>query len=785
MDKKKKISQQLLILFTLITGVTTAWGQSVKAVDFCSYEYGHDGNNITLKFNLLDNNGEHIKDVKPADLDKHLQILEDDAKIDGDFEDLKDGIRIPEETTISILIDRSIDREGKKQIFNALKDLVYSAPDGCIFLSFFDEMATKSSVVNSDNFDDFKEDFDKEARGERMFFSVLLEKLQEFNDESDDGRKIAKKAKAKDSRNVMFFFVDGKTTTEDNEDDIIFPTFTIEASKLEIKPTIYAFYYTSDNRIDVNIEKTLEAITGESKKMNWPEESKGKYVSTNDNNEIFKKLGEAIEAQEYDYAFTYKAAKEAYSGKVEFSAKWNDKSVGEATIFNIGTPENPWPNRDETTTDIMLKYVIALLALLFTLVFFFVIMKIVVPSIKSKLFSLKYYKHYEPEYGVQSRKCSYCMQTVQPGEMVVTKCKHIIHVRCWKENDYRCAEYGQNCNTGIQEHLDWHELLTKSSLKECHQAFLGIFAGFFSWIVYELIGRGAFKSLSAGIAGMFLTEEPQRTLMLPTCSSKVSSFLAIGMLLGFFLSLVFRWNEEYRKKDFAIYMKILGLSILSSVIGLLSFAFGGIILCMMVSSVGAPDIPWYCSMPAYILFSVCTSLSLTIKTSIPIKSAMLGGLFSAFIGFIVLYFTNGLSSSYPWINMLFDFIIYGGGLGASLVTVRMLAEKYFLVIKNGPKAGTSIPIHKWMNATGGGNKVSIGISGGCEVQMNWEKRNKVAKEHAVLYIDQAKSMPVIKPMATNVIFNSRTELPVKKPAPLNNGDTFKIGDTIFLYKETD
>lgn len=31
--------------------------------------------------------------------------------------------------------------------------------------------------------------------------------------------------------------------------------------------------------------------------------------------------------------------------------------------------------------------------------------------------------------------------------------------------------------------------------------------------------------------------------------------------------------------------------------------------------------------------------------------------------------------------MLLDFIIYGGGLGASLVTVRMLAEKYFLVIQ--------------------------------------------------------------------------------------------------------
>ena len=144
---------------------------------------------------------------------------------------------------------------------------------------------------------------------------------------------------------------------------------------------------------------------------------------------------------------------------------------------------------------------------------------------------------------------------------------------------------------------------------------------------------------------------------------------------------------------------------------------------------------------------------------------MLGGLCSSVIGFLVLYFSKGLFSNNPWVNILLDFIIYGGGLGASLVTVRMLAEKYFLVITNGIKAGTRIPIHKWMNASGGGNKV--------------------AKEHAMLYIDPAKSLPVIKPLATGVIYNSRAELPLRRQSVLSNGDTIKIGDTIFRYEETD
>ena len=114
----------------------------------------------------------------------------------------------------------------------------------------------------------------------------------------------------------------------------------------------------------------------------------------------------------------------------------------------------------------------------------------------------------------------------------------------------------------------------------------------------------------------------------------------------------------------------------------------------------------------------------------------------------------------------------------------MLAEKYFLVIQNGVRAGQRIPIHKWMNAIGGGNKVSIGMTGECEIQMNWEKSNKVAKEHVQLYIDYDKQLPFIKPLAAGVEYNSRVELPVGKPAVLSNGDTFKIGDTIFLYEET-
>ncbi len=257
----------------------------------------------------------------------------------------------------------------------------------------------------------------------------------------------------------------------------------------------------------------------------------------------------------------------------------------------------------------------------------------------------------------------------------------------------------------------------------------------------------------------------------------------IGMLLGFFISLVFRYKDDIRDRNWKVWLRIIGLSCMTSAIGMAAFAVGADLFCLILSWTGKSYIPWYCSLPAYVLFSISVSLALTVKSSIPVKSALAGGLLSSVIGFLVLYFTEFSGAGYEWLSMLLDFIIYGGGLGASLITVRMLAERYFLVIQNGVKAGQRIPIHKWMNATGGGNKVSIGMTGECEIQMNWEKSNKVAKEHAQLYIDHEKMLPVIKPLVNGVVYNARAELPVNRPAVLSNGDMFKIGDTVFRYEE--
>lgn len=797
MDKKKTII--LLWLFTACFALvmpSSLWAQSaVKNLQFCGSDTRNDS--VVLFFRLLDDTGKRITSLDEENVKKHLNIFEDGKHVNWDdatVQLVKSGKRIPGDCTFSVLVDLNIPDAGKKQIYEALKDLVESAPDGCVYISFFGDQVGSSLLMTSKNYGQFEALFMQSATL-KYFYSAVYSKLIEFNSGKAPGEEdinygsdykkneaIAKRAAAHKGKNYLFIFTEcGKIP----EIELLSYSDATEyqRDKSHDVPVVYAFYYTGDGQIDEDVRVTLSGITEHEE---LAQDRRGKYMPSDDLDKVIGSVAEVIEGQMYDYAFIYKAQRESYGGDYKFVAEWNDNIIGKETTLTIGSQERPWVplgGKKMSIGDILMMGLLALLITLLTIAFFFIVMKVAIPWIKSKTFAAKYYKKYVPEANVQRRVCHYCKQDLQPGQMIVAKCKHVMHLHCWKINNYKCSEYGQNCNVGMQEHVEWDSLLSKRSIRDCKQTIAGIIAGLVSWIVYKLLGSGAvFTALAKPIVKVFYKSEGQVANLFDSCVDKVSSFLAIGLLLGFFLSFVFRYNDEYRNKNWKILLKILGLSLLSGLIGMVAFAIGGCILCALLPIINTTNIPWYCSLPAYLLFSICVSLSLTIKSSVPTKSAMLGGLCSAVIGFVVLYFSRMTSSG---MNVLLDFVIYGGGLGASLVTVRALAEKYFLVIQNGVKAGQRIPIHKWMNATGGGKKVTIGMTGECEIQMNWEKSNKVAKEHAKLFIDQVRNVPMLQPLANGVVYNTRVELPVGKPSVLTNGDSFKIGDTIFQYVETD
>lgn len=798
MDKKKTLKTLLLLL-----GMSVLSGFNAKAetptpskLQFCdrTYNYGIGNDTVKLYFNVIGADGKRISNLSKSDFNNFSYFYEDGKPIDnGIINKLSKGVRIPKEYTFSILLDKSIPDEGKQQILKSIRQFVSIAPDSCVYISFYGDEVSGTIPASEKNFSAIEQEFLKPAAA-KYFYSGVHSKLAEFSKstpsfmseiKATDYKRndlISTRAVMNPGKNYLMVFAEGSKRPDYEMLDFITLT-DYQTNNTKDLPKVYGFYYTADGE-DTYINTTLQGLT-------QPKDSTrtvirdllGKVSSSANMNDVVKSFQTVIEDATYDYALIYHANPDkVYTGNISYTANWGKIQIGEAT-FTIGSAERPWPEREQSATSFVIELFVAILVTVLTFAFFFFIMKVVVPYIQSLTFKSKYYKKYQPEANVQRRICHYCKQDIRPGQIIVTKCNHWMHKHCWEENGYKCAEFGQNCKTGIQKHVDWKDLFKLSSLKDCSQTIAGILAGLVSWIIYESCGRGGFTELSKFIVGLVFNADNPNASLMNDCVSRTSSFLMIGLLLGFFISLVFRYKDDIRNKNWKVWLKIAGLSVLTGFIGMLAFAIGADLFCLILSWTGKTYIPWYCSLPAYIIFSISISLALTLKSSIPVKSALWGGTISSCIGFLVLYFTSFTSGNYEWLNMLLDFIIYGGGLGASLITVRMLAEKYFLVIQNGVKAGQRIPIHKWMNATGGGNKVSIGITGDCEIQMNWEKSNKVAKEHAQLYIDHEKNLPVIKPLATGVQYNSRAELPVNRPAVLSNGDTFKIGDTIFKYEE--
>lgn len=771
-----KLAAMLLLLFCMLPGVQA---QKVSKVKFCdrSYEYGAGKDSVTLFFSIHDEEGKRVAGLSLDELKEKLVIKEDGNAIpaaNATFTTIGSGKRIPAEYTFSVLIDQTISRSDKEKIFGLVKELVESAPDGCVYVSFFGDEVGNTESVTSANIEDLRKKMYQQSET-KYFYSAIYAKLCEFNNGSaeyeedvkvsDDysrNDEIAKRAAENNDKNILFVFTDGYSEPDMNDMLDFIAVTEYQNGKSHLVPRVYAFYFSADGE-ESNIQLTLENI------CNPKDESrKGQCMSASDVSQVLDSFMQVVSDQMYDYSFTYKAtADKTYAGAVQFAAEWRGDKVGEAD-FSIGSAEQPWPNREKSVGETAVSYVLAIVVALLTIFIFFMVMKVIVPSMHQRSFKSKYYKRFVPDASVSRRICTYCRQEILEGQLVVTRCKHVMHVRCWKENGYKCAEFGQNCNEGVEDRVQWKNVFTWHSIMDCHQTVAGVLAALISWVIFQFIG-GVFDSISQSVVGIVM--EDSHTLF-GTCVAKTSAFLAIGMLLGFFLSIIFRYNDEYRRKNVAIWLKIFGMSIFTAIISMLAFAVGAMLMCLMVGK-DATVVGWYCSLPAYLLFSISLSLSLTIMSSIPLKSALLGGLISSVIGFFVLLLTS---------NSLFSFIIFGGGLGAALVTVRMLAERYFLIFKVGTDT-KRIPIHKWMGATGGGNKVNIGMTNNCEIQMNWEKANKVAKQHVQLYIDQERKLPVLKPLAGGVLYNGRTDLPVNKPVVLSEGDTFKVGDTTFRYTE--
>ena len=167
----------------------------MNRIDFCGSSTSNDS--ITLYLKFVDQQGKRINSLDPAKVrDGYLTIRENNTIIPWEkakFEQVKSGKRIPKGFTFSVLIDLNIPAEGKSQIYDIVKQLIESAPDSSVYISFFGDEVGESSMVTSQNYQSFRDKF-MQAAHDKYFCSAVYSKLAEFNSSTGEYENLAQLA---------------------------------------------------------------------------------------------------------------------------------------------------------------------------------------------------------------------------------------------------------------------------------------------------------------------------------------------------------------------------------------------------------------------------------------------------------------------------------------------------------------------------------------------------------------------------------------------------------------
>jgi hypothetical protein len=410
----------------------------------------------------------------------------------------------------------------------------------------------------------------------------------------------------------------------------------------------------------------------------------------------------------------------------------------------------------------------------------YVIMQFLVPMLQYKRFKRKYVKKFDPKSMSKDGKdlvlqqCYYCKDDFQEGDTIVTKCKHTVHWECWEENHDRCPEYGLNsCKEGIYFYNRKHLTDERNSPYFTSWLLYGLAGGLISWILFMLIPSSGFLGgLLRWIVRLFHGAD---CVYVNEYLQKIQPLLLCGIIMGFVITFLFSYLIEFRKKTFKIMLLIAARSVGNAIIGGLAFLLGAVVII----AIGKYSNCWWLDWVPWLFFGCSITWLLSFKSDIKFKEAILGGLISVVLSFVVIY---ALSSSVPAIGVL-AFMIYAAGLGASIAVVHYTSENYYLHIE-GPTKERDIAIYKWMNVAGGSNHVTIGSSPNCVIEMNWDDSAEIRDKQVELYIDNEH--PYCRALTEGTTFGDEQRvLKEGDSILLVHGSHFTIGNTKFTYIEKD
>ena len=685
---------------------------------------------------------------------------------------------------------------------SAIRTVVKLLPNNDIYLSKMDSTISPSVKISEKNKEGTYENLELEIKTHyrsntpKFLYKAILAKIEELSGlPSKYYPKIDhNKALGNKKPKMIFVLTDGRVK-DDNGNWLggepnffkpkveLFLTIKEKIDRGEIPNIPIHCFYFGDPKMMNGSASELKAIcyTGREGDM------KGEFhtgFSSDSLKEIIRGAINEISA-DYELVLTVPPNKH-YKGDKTTISMWIESKSGQHAFgkseYGIG---NPIASAKFTWSTIGL-------GLFFGVLFIFLVysvMQFLVPYISYRIFLKKYVVLYSPDKNktqdsaVVEERCYIDKVKFEDGDLIVKKCPHTVHLECWEENRNRCPEYGsKNCSTGIHYYNKKQLTDIRNASHYMPWVIYGLTGGILSWLFLKIIiSDEMFNGLISGLVKAFYPSshvvDPKTGIdpyIISQFQSKLRAFMLSGILLGFFLTGLFSYFIEFRKKTVKVVLKLIVRSLISSLLGFLSFLTGAIIIIMAGKFLNCLWLDWI----PWLIFATVMALAVSFKTEIKFLSAFLGGLISVAFAFLLLYVSNIDTE----IISMFCYMLYAAGFGSAIAIVHFISQKYFLHAE-GPAKERDIAIYKWMNGGGGFNKVSIGKSIDCLIQITWDEHGKVADKQAELYLEDDR--PYCRALDEGVGLVNGRLLRKGESVHLQHGTAIFIGNTKFTYIEKD
>lgn len=753
---------------------------------------------LYVDLKILDPQGKKVFYDK---LDKgNFTVLEDGSSnpsrvpIVDSVEDIRKGRVISDQISMLFLIDRSgsLTQEDLDKQYRVIGNILDTLSNTKVYLSFMDSTVTPSRLVTKNNLKfEFLEDFSVKEGAQKYLYKAVMAKMEELaGGTAVHYPEITHNPDLNDStQKILFVLTDGKVS----DDDLVGDFFSTKSELLALSDRmehsetpyipVHCIYIGNSAKEDDKLEMKILCATKPAKDAR--DALKGKFYSIFSVEELQETLMGSIDSIAADYRLVLvNPAGKMYDGSQQVLTITVQDGRHEAATgdlrYAFGSQHVPIIVRSDENnrSDAGVILVGLCYGLVFTLLVY-LILQYLLPWIQYKVFCKKYVVKYNGNKSgssVEQQLCYHCKEPFQNGDTIVTKCEHVVHWECWKENRNRCPEYGvHNCTKGI--HYYNQDKLSDNRNAPYFLTWLvyGLLAGLVSWVFMRLLySETLFSSL---INGLVQSLQPTDNIQGASSISflyKIQSMLLCGLLLGFFITLFFSYVIDFRKKDFKVWGQIFSRSIVGGILGFIAFLLGAVVIIFFNKDANCFYTDWI----PWALFAIVIALILSYKTDIKLKNALIGGLISVLISFVVLF----MGTFAKEILSMFSYMIYAAGFGISIAVVHHVSEKYFLRV-SGPVKERDIAIYKWMSVTGGFNRVTIGKSIDCILEMNWDDSTNIADKQVEIYLENDR--PYCKALEDGTLLANGQMLQKNQTILLHHGTEFTIGNSLFTYIEKD